>query len=161
MFTLQELCNTGVTLPLFSTQRLSLPLLLSFSRYKKKSTTPIDIGGIFEALYFNLMLETLTHQQRSCRRSCASSHEIFTQASPHRAQPKTRGPERGSRPSLRVVIHRCGQKESPTNPTKPSFDELRWYTSGAEAVPPQFHRLYAISAPHVRNAADSVIVNVR
>ncbi len=39
------------------------------------------------------------------RRSCASSLDTFTQSCLHRAWPKTRGPEIGSRSALIVVAH--------------------------------------------------------
>ncbi len=38
-------------------------------------------------------------------RSCASSLEAFIQSFLHRARPKTRGPERGSRSAVIVVAH--------------------------------------------------------
>ncbi len=83
------------------------------------------------------------------RRSCTSSLDTSTQSFLHRAWPKARGPEVGSRSALIVVAHvfslsapqerRCGQEKvldqltfgtscSMAKPVKPSLHEQCRYT---------------------------------
>ncbi len=50
-------------------------------------------------------LTTSRTEALQARRSCASSLDTFTQSFLHRAWPKTRGPEIGSRSALIVVAH--------------------------------------------------------
>ncbi len=50
-------------------------------------------------------LTTSRTEALQARRSCASSLDIFTQSFLHRAWPKARGPEIGSRSALIVVAH--------------------------------------------------------
>ncbi len=50
-------------------------------------------------------LTTSRTEALQTRRSFASSLETFTQSFPHRARPKTRGPEIGSKSALIVVTH--------------------------------------------------------
>ncbi len=52
-----------------------------------------------------IALTTSRKEALQARRSCASSLDTFTQSFLHRAWPKTRGPEIGSRPALIVVAH--------------------------------------------------------
>ncbi len=111
--------------------------------------------------------------------SCASSFEMFTQPFLHRAQPKARGPDWSFRASLSVVApviswptacfrhepvgvsRRMSLISSPLGSfAEPTLDELRRYSNETEAAP-QFHRCYLFSAPHVLNAADTVIVKDR
>ncbi len=52
-----------------------------------------------------IALTTSRTEAFQARRSCASSQDTFTQSFLHRAWPKTRGPEIGSRSALVVVPH--------------------------------------------------------
>ncbi len=52
-----------------------------------------------------IALTTSLTEALQARRSCASSLDTFTQSFLHRAWPKTRGPEIGSRSALIVVAH--------------------------------------------------------
>ncbi len=66
-------------------------------------------------------LTTSRTEALQARRSCASALDTFTQSFLHRAWPKTRGPEIGSRSALIVVAHvfsssaprarRCGKEK--------------------------------------------------
>ncbi len=52
-----------------------------------------------------IALTTSRKEALQTRRSCASSLDTFTQSFLHRAWPKTRGPEIGSRSAFIVVAH--------------------------------------------------------
>ncbi len=52
-----------------------------------------------------IALTTFRTEALQARRSCASSLDTFTQSFRHRAWPKTRGPESGSRSALIVIAH--------------------------------------------------------
>ncbi len=52
-----------------------------------------------------IAMTTSRTEAHQARRSCASSLDTFTQSFFHRAWPKTRGPEIGSRSALIVVAH--------------------------------------------------------
>ncbi len=53
----------------------------------------------------SIELTTSRTETLQARQSCASSLDTFTQSFHHRAWPKTRGPEIGSRSALIVVAH--------------------------------------------------------
>ncbi len=104
-------------------------------------------------------LTTSRTEALQARRSCPSSLDAFTQSFLHRAWPKTRGPESGSRSALIVVgrglqlvssssaprTRRCGKEKvldqlifdtscSMAEQAWSSLHELRRYTCKAEAA---------------------------
>ncbi len=93
-------------------------------------------------------LTTSRTEALQAQRFCASSLETFTQSFLHRAWPKTRGPEGGSRPALIVVVFSWppvrllhvrggvgrrrslitfGTSSGITKPAEPSLHEQCWY----------------------------------
>ncbi len=76
---------------------------VAFYNIFARSCGGIHSGRVKKASPIELTTSRIEAPQ--ARRACASSWETYTWSFLHRAQPKTRGPERGSRSSSNVVVH--------------------------------------------------------
>ncbi len=90
--------NSGIKSP----RNMPYTLEPSFAKLVRTKAVLQFNGSLFSLVAAFTRGELTTSQMEApkARRSCAPTLETFTQSFLHRAKPKTRGPERGSRPAL-------------------------------------------------------------